>query len=66
LAPAKSMEDMSRVVLNNYIDAGLCALFVAVVVATVFFGIRAALAARANNTPTSRESDYVALDAVAR
>jgi hypothetical protein len=54
------------VVLNNYIDAGLCALFVAVVVATVFFGIRAALAARANNTPTSRESDYVALDAVAR
>jgi carbon starvation protein CstA len=65
LAPAKSMEDMSRVVLNNYIDAGLCALFVAVVVATVFFGIRAALAARTSNTPTSKESDYVAVDAVA-
>ena len=66
LAPAKSMEDMSRVVVNNYIDAGLCALFVAVVVAMVFFGIRAALAARASNAPTSKESDYVALDAVAR
>ena len=65
LAPAKSMEDMSRVVLNNYIDAGLCALFVAVVVATVFFGIRAALAARANSAPTSKESDYVAIDALA-
>ncbi|KQY51122.1 carbon starvation CstA family protein [Lysobacter sp. Root494] len=65
LAPAKSMEDMSRVILNNYIDAGLCALFVAVVVATVFFGIRAALAARSNNAPTSKESDYVAVDAVA-
>jgi carbon starvation protein CstA len=66
LAPAKSMEDMSRVIVNNYIDAGLCALFVAVVVATVFFGIRAALAARASNAPTSKESDYVAVDAVAR
>jgi len=66
LAPAKSMEDMSRVVVNNYIDAGLCALFVTVVVAMVFFGIRAALAARASNAPTSKESDYVALDAVAR
>jgi carbon starvation protein len=63
LAPAKSMEDMSRVAFNNYVDAGLCALFVAVVLAMVFFGIRAALAARASNTPTSKESDYVALNA---
>ena len=27
LAPAKSVGDMSRIVVNNYIDAGLCALF---------------------------------------
>ncbi|WP_206861353.1 carbon starvation CstA family protein [Lysobacter changpingensis] len=66
LAPAKSMDDMSRVIFNNYLDAALCGLFVAVVVATVLFGIRAALAARRSNAPTAKESDYVALDAVAR
>ncbi len=66
LAPAKSMDDMSRVIFNNYLDAGLCALFVAVVVATVFFGLRAAFAARRTNMPTAKETDYVALDAVAR
>ncbi|HEY0502353.1 MAG TPA: carbon starvation CstA family protein, partial [Lysobacter sp.] len=66
LAPAKSMDDMSRVIFNNYLDAGLCALFVLVVLATVFFGLRAAMAARATNAPTAKETDYVALDAVAR
>lgn len=66
LAPAKSMDDMSRVIFNNYLDAGLCALFVLVVVATVFFGLRSALAARRTNMPTAKETDYVALDAVAR
>jgi carbon starvation protein CstA len=66
LAPAKSMDDMSRVIFNNYLDAGLCALFVFVVLATVYFGFKAALAARRNNTPTAKESEYVAFDAVAR
>ena len=66
LGPAKSIEDMQRVVFNNYLDAGLCALFVAVLVAMVFFGLRAALAARRSHVPTSKESGYVALDAVAR
>lgn len=66
LAPAKSMDDMSRVIFNNYLDAGLCALFVLVVLATVFFGLRSAMAARRTGTPTARETDYVALDAVAR
>ncbi|HEY5851680.1 MAG TPA: carbon starvation CstA family protein [Lysobacter sp.] len=66
LAPAKSMDDMSRVIFNNYLDAGLCALFVFVVLATVFFGIKAALAARRNNAPTAKESEYVAFDGIAR
>jgi hypothetical protein len=60
------MDDMSRVIFNNYLDAALCGLFVAVVVATVLFGLRAALAARRTNLPTAKESDYVALDAIAR
>ncbi len=66
LAPAKSMDDMSRVIFNNYLDAGLCALFVLVVLSTVYFGFKAALAARRNNVPTAKESEYVAFDAVAR
>ena len=45
LAPAKSLEQMSRVVLNDYINAGLCAIFMFVVISTVTFGIRAALRA---------------------
>ena len=45
LAPAKSLEQMSRVVLNDYINAGLCAIFMFVVISTVTFGIRAALPA---------------------
>ncbi|MFD0739429.1 carbon starvation CstA family protein [Lysobacter koreensis] len=66
LAPAKSIEEMQRVVFNNYIDAGLTALFVAVVVAIVCFGLRAAFAARSSQAPSSRESAYVALDSIAR
>ncbi|MGO4221071.1 carbon starvation CstA family protein [Lysobacter sp. TAF61] len=66
LAPAKSMDDMTRVIFNNYLDAGLCALFVLVVLATVFFGLKAAFAARRNNAPTAKESEYVAFDGLAR
>ena len=66
LAPAKSIEEMQRVVFNNYIDAGLTALFVSVVIAIVFFGLRAAFAARSSSAPTTRESNYVALESIPR
>ena len=66
IAPAKSLGEMQRVVFNNYLDAALCALFMAVVVATIVFGLRAALAARRNHAPTAQETDYVALDALSR
>jgi carbon starvation protein len=39
LAPAKSAAEMTRIVVNDYIDATLAALFVAVVVATVVYAI---------------------------
>jgi carbon starvation protein CstA len=39
LAPAKSAVDMTRIVVNDYIDATLAAVFVLVVVATVIYGI---------------------------
>ena len=39
LAPAKSLETMSRVIFNDYLDATLAALFVLVVVAIVVYGV---------------------------
>ncbi|ATB27592.1 carbon starvation CstA family protein [Melittangium boletus] len=61
LAPAKSLEDMSQVITNDYVDAALTVLFMLVVVATVGFGIRSALAARRSAEPTARESPPVPL-----
>jgi len=39
LAPAKSAAEMTRIVLNDYIDATLAAVFVLVVVATVIYAL---------------------------
>jgi carbon starvation protein CstA len=47
LAPAKSLDEMRRVIFNNQLDAALCALFMGVVVLTLVFAMRAALRARA-------------------
>ncbi len=63
LAPAKTLEEMQRVIFNNYIDAALCALFMLVLVSTVFFGLRAAFRARGSATPTAQETPYVAMEA---
>jgi carbon starvation protein len=45
LAPAKSLEQMGQVVGNDHINAAMCLVFMAVVVAIVGFGIRASLRA---------------------
>src|SRR5690606_27928138 len=66
LAPASSLGQMQRIVFNNHVDAGLCVLFMAVVVLTLFFGLRAALAARRSGSATAKETDHVPFDAVAR
>jgi len=39
LAPAKSVAEMTRIVVNDYIDATLAAVFVLVVVATVIYAL---------------------------
>ena len=66
LAPAKTLEDMQRVITNAHVDATLAGLFMFVVIATVLFGIRAAIRARASSTPTVHESPYVALGAAGK
>jgi carbon starvation protein len=54
---------MSRVVLNDYINAGLCAIFIFVVVSIVVFGLRSVQRARNENKPTAREMPYETLPA---
>lgn len=61
LAPAKSLEDMERVITNDYVDASLTVLFMLLVVATVSFGLRAALAARRSAVPTVQEAAPISL-----
>ena len=60
LAPAKSIADMQRVVMNDYVDATLAALFVAVVVAMVVYGIMAIRTALASDKPTVVEVGEIA------
>ncbi|WP_159991874.1 carbon starvation CstA family protein [Pelistega ratti] len=55
LAPAKTLEEMSRIVLNDYVNAGLTVLFLSVVAIVGIYGVRVALKARQSPTPTSTE-----------
>jgi carbon starvation protein CstA len=63
LAPAKTAEEMGRIVFNNTLNAGLCALFIAVLLSTLGFGLREMLRARRSAVPISQETPYVALRA---
>jgi carbon starvation protein len=58
LAPAKSIDAMHRVVLNDTIDAVLCALFMAVVVSVLLYSLRAIRRARAAAGPTALETPF--------
>ena len=55
LAPAKSAEEMNRIIFNNYLDAGLSALFAAIVVAVVIFGILEVIKALGSPKDTTHE-----------
>ncbi len=55
LAPAKSLPEMSRVIFNDYLDAALAALAVAIVVTVVAYGIVRIRAARATPQNTAIE-----------
>ena len=56
LAPAKSIGEMSQIVINDYVDTALCVLFVLVVVSMVVFGIRSAVAGWRSGRPTVIEA----------
>ncbi|GLI91366.1 carbon starvation CstA family protein [Methylocystis echinoides] len=56
LAPAKSVEEMHRVIFNDYVDAGLCAIYIVLVLSILGFALRAIKAARASEVVTTRET----------
>ena len=64
LAPAKSVAQMQQIIFNDYLDAGLAAFFVVVVVSVLCFGIRTVLKARADSKPSTRETPYQAMPTV--
>lgn len=64
LAPAKSAAQMQQIILNDYIDASLAAIFMAVVLSVLFFGIRACLKALREDQPTTTEAQDVTLGSV--
>ena len=55
LAPAKSMAEMRQIIFNDRVDAGLVALFLAVVLSVLFFTICTCLSARRIGQPTATE-----------
>ncbi|MFG6413530.1 carbon starvation CstA family protein [Roseateles sp. DC23W] len=61
LAPAKSLEAMSRVVFNDRLDAALCALFMGVVISVLIYSVKAIAAARRTSKVTAQETPFVAL-----
>jgi carbon starvation protein len=63
LAPAKSMADMNKIVWNDRIDAALCAVFIAVVLSMIWFGITACLKAYRADGWTAREINPDAIPA---
>jgi len=56
IAPAKSIGEMRQIVINDYVDAALCALFVLVVLNLLVFGVRSALAGWRSGRPTAVEA----------
>ena len=55
LAPAKSLSEMSRIIFNDYLDAALAALAVAIVLVMVVFGVVRIRQARATPRNTAIE-----------
>ena len=55
LPPAKTMAEMGRIVFNDRIDAGLCAIFLGVVLAILVYAVRTCLIARRIDRPSVTE-----------
>ena len=63
LAPAKTLDEMGRIVFNDTVDATLAAIFVAIVLVMLAFGVREALRALRSTKVTTHELGGVAVAA---
>ena len=63
IAPSKDFDGMGQIMFNNYVNAGLTALFLGVVVSVLFYSVLAIRKAQANPARSDRETPYVALTA---
>src|SRR5690606_25125849 len=61
IAPSRDFDGMSQIMINNYVNAGLTALFLLVVLGVLFYSVLAIRKARASAVRTDRETPYVAL-----
>jgi carbon starvation protein CstA len=59
LAPAKSVAQMQRIIFNDYVDASLSGLFMFVVVAVLYYGVRTVMTARGSSQPSTQETPFV-------
>ena len=66
LAPAKTMAQMEQIIFNNYLNATLAALFVAVVVSMLVFGVINIRKALADSRVTTHEVGGGALPGASR
>jgi len=60
LSPAKDVAQMRQIIFNDYVDASMAGFFMVVVLAVLFYGLRTAMRARADNLPSSQETPFVA------
>ena len=62
VAPAKSLDQMQQIAFNSYINTGLTALFLFVVLSVLVYSVGAIRKARANPQRSDRETAYAAID----
>jgi carbon starvation protein CstA len=61
IAPSKDFGGMQQIMVNNYVNAGLTALFMFVVLAVLVYSVAAIGKARATDARTDRQTAYVEL-----
>ncbi|MEX2125779.1 MAG: carbon starvation CstA family protein [Woeseia sp.] len=61
IPPSTDLDAMQQVMVSNYVNAGLTALFMIVVFAVLFYSVKAIVKARGESERTDRESAYIAL-----
>lgn len=59
LAPAANLSEMKRVIVNDYVDAALCAIFMIVVITVLISAIKLWIKVLKNEKIDLHESPYV-------